>query len=338
MSSRRIPLLPNQAWFLAELGTTMVAPSRWNLARFLDLPGDVTDDQARRAVEAVWQAHESLRVRVVCTPSGWMQELRDPSDQMPFRVIDMAPVPASERDALMALVGGEIRATCLELTAGRLIDVTLFRGRPDEPCRLLLVAHHLLVDIQSLRVIIADIEMSLVAILRGEELPPPRGDTLEACVVGFHTYVEHYADDALDIWARDIQPAATLPTVPCSPFAVRTWDSQDSEVSLDGLGDVGRASGTGRANDPELALLAGVGDAVTAEANGPVWVKTMTHVPLWVSGLLETDRMRIECSFAPYRLDPALAARIGSTAAAGTTSVLADAMSVTSGPASGSGA
>jgi len=56
MSSTLIPLLPNQAWFLAELATTMVSPSRWNLARFVDLPAEVTDDQARRSVEAAWHA------------------------------------------------------------------------------------------------------------------------------------------------------------------------------------------------------------------------------------------------------------------------------------------
>lgn len=277
MSSRLIPLLPMQAWFLTELATTMVSPSTWNLARFIDLPAEVTDDQARHAVEAVWRAHESLRARVVRGDSGWLQELRNPDEPMPFRVIDVAHVPTSEREALIVRVGGEIRASCLELTAGRLVDVTLFRGGLDEPCRLLLVVHHLIADVQSLRLIVAEIEMSLIAILRAEDPPPPRADTLEACVAGFLTYVEKCADDDLELWARDVEPAATLPTLPRSPLAIRTWTARNHDVVLDGLGEVGRASGTGRPDDPELALLAGVGSAVTEVANGPVWVKVMTH-------------------------------------------------------------
>ncbi|UJP40689.1 condensation domain-containing protein [Cellulomonas palmilytica] len=277
MSSRLIPLLPNQAWFLAELATTMVSPSRWNLARFLDLPSDVTGDQVRRAVEAAWQAHESLRARVVRTASGWQQDLRDRDEPMPFRVIDVAHVPPSEREALIIRVGGEIRASSLDLESGRLVDITLFRGGPEDPCRLLLVVHHLLADVQSLRLVVADIETALAAILRGDDPPPPRAETLEACVAGFHTYVDTFADDDLEIWARDVEPAATLPALPCSPSAIHTWTVRSHDVTLDGLADVGRASGTGRPDDPELALLAGVGSAVTEAADGPVWVKTMTH-------------------------------------------------------------
>lgn len=277
MSSHLIPLLPNQAWFLAELEPTMLAPSRWNLAQFLDLPGDVTDAQVRRAVESVWRAHESLRARVVRTASGWCQELRGSDEPLPFRVLDVEQVPRERRGPLMARIGADIRMSVLDIPSGRLVDVTLFRCGPDEPPRLLLVVHHLLADVLSLRLVVADIETALVAVARGEEPPPPRGDTLEACVEGFHTYVEHHADDDLETWARGVRPAAVLPTASCSLHAVHTWSFQQHDVSLGGLTDVGRASGTGRPGDPELALLAGVGAAVAEAAGGWVWCKTMTH-------------------------------------------------------------
>ncbi|MGE8131956.1 condensation domain-containing protein, partial [Methylobacterium sp. NPDC080182] len=155
-----VPLTPIQRRFLDG-----PVPNRqhWNQAIVLAPRAPLDPGRLAEALAAVEAAHPALRLRFARDAHGaWTQTCRAPGQEPPLwrRAADGAPAFA----ALAAQA-----QTSLDLAEGpvwRAVHVTL---PADGTERLLLVAHHLVVDAMSWRILIQD----LAAALAGRPLAPP---------------------------------------------------------------------------------------------------------------------------------------------------------------------
>jgi len=160
-----VPLTPIQRWFLEDLDPP--APHHWNLSLMLEVAEGAALDPARlaRAVARLVEHHDQLRARFIHTGAGWRQEIPLPEGEAPFTLFDLSSLP--EAETAMRAAADAVQAS-FRLDRGPLLRAALFDLGPGRPERLLLAAHHLVVDAVSWPVLVADLR----AAYDGLALPP----------------------------------------------------------------------------------------------------------------------------------------------------------------------
>jgi len=90
---------------------------------------------------------------------------------LPFKIetIDLSPVPGAGQEAKIEETGGEIKGG-FDLTNGLLIKAALFTGGEEGREKLLITAHHVVIDGISWRILLEDLYKVYLALEKGEEV------------------------------------------------------------------------------------------------------------------------------------------------------------------------
>ncbi|MGK3998773.1 amino acid adenylation domain-containing protein [Sorangium sp. So ce1024] len=238
-----VPLTPIQRWFFEHCGPN---PHHWNQTVLLEPRAPIALEVLEAAVAAVAARHDALRLRFTCEGGAWRQRYADTPGAATTRV-DLSGVPAGEQAAALARAAGEWQAR-LHLGEGPLLRAVLFDlgsegaarrpgwpegepgsgaegaarrpGAPDvEPppgprsSRLLLVAHHLVVDAVSWRILIEDLQTACQQRAAGEPIQLPERTAAFgswARRLAAHARSEEVARQA-DAWLAAGRPTAPIP-------------------------------------------------------------------------------------------------------------------------------
>ncbi|MEV5736989.1 non-ribosomal peptide synthase/polyketide synthase [Streptomyces sp. NPDC052292] len=160
-------LLPIQHWFLDPRPEH---PEFFNQSVVVETPGPVDQDALRTALTALWRHHDALRARFTLEGDGaWRQDIAAADHAVPelLQVHDRAD---EERVTTAAHTG-------LRLDTGPLLAARLFTGDGARSARLLLVAHHLVVDGVSWRILLEDLETAYRQAASGEAVTLPARTT-----------------------------------------------------------------------------------------------------------------------------------------------------------------
>ena len=156
-SSQRPPLTPIQAWFFEQ---QLVQPDHHNLALLVQTEPGLDRSKLERAAAEVALHHQILRLRFHPEP-GFV----DGPGQV-FAAFDLSgladPLPTMEAEL-------EAAQRAFHLEHGPLFKVCYFDLGPDRPGRLLMAAHHLVIDGVSLRILLDDLRRAY----QGQALPAP---------------------------------------------------------------------------------------------------------------------------------------------------------------------
>ncbi|MFH8470763.1 amino acid adenylation domain-containing protein [Streptomyces sp. NPDC017991] len=149
-----VPLTPVQRWFLDGAAETPGHFNQWLMAELV--PG-VRAEALRAAVTAVSQRHDAWRLRFEKAADGWRQHTATDGEGLAFRHIDLSDLdtPAQET-AIATAVAQTQNAVCTD--TGPPAHVVLFTLGPGRASRLLLTAHHLVVDGVSWRVLLTELD------------------------------------------------------------------------------------------------------------------------------------------------------------------------------------
>ena len=187
------PLTPVQRWFLAQ---EHPEPHHFNLTLLFDAPRRVDPALVERVAAALLAHHDALRMRYRRTENGWTQENAPVSADTPFEVIDLSSISVDEREAAFTAKSTDLQSS-LDLTDGPLIRFALFDFGADAPQRLLIVAHHIVVDAVSWTFVAEDLEKAYRQLARGEEVKLARKST------SFKRWAERLAEYAGSHMARE---------------------------------------------------------------------------------------------------------------------------------------
>ncbi|MGW7585931.1 AMP-binding protein [Kitasatospora sp. NPDC054768] len=160
-------LAPAQRWLYRQ--RSLREPRHWNQSVLLRCRTAVDPEALSAAVAAVLERHPALRRPV--TPDG-CGELRE--------VAGLDPVSCSRIPRAAGEIADTVAGVCTELhrsldpAAGRLLRAHLFTGPPGTDDRLALIAHHLVVDGLSWRILLDDLAHAYRAVLdrKPADLPP----------------------------------------------------------------------------------------------------------------------------------------------------------------------
>lgn len=158
------PLLPIQQWFFANHKT---APNHWNQAAIFDVPASLSAEVVGQLVTALEATHSGLRQRFYQEEDGtWRASL---PETIAVHTTKLVPEEA--------LGGSSNRADIETYLAGlqddySLIDAPLLRSYlfpsvGEGAARLVLLAHHLIVDVVSWRILAEDLQELLAQAEKG---------------------------------------------------------------------------------------------------------------------------------------------------------------------------
>jgi len=167
-----VPLTPIERWFFDR----RLDPHHFNMSLLLCTAPGLGAAALRPALAALVRQHDALRLRFAPAASGWRQEVSTP-EEPPFCHVDLSALPALPADAprrALELAAAPLQAS-LDLSAGRLLRAVLFDHGAAQAGRLLLVVHHLAVDVVSWRILLDDLSTGCAQHRRGEAISlPPR--------------------------------------------------------------------------------------------------------------------------------------------------------------------
>ncbi len=199
LSSGSVPLTPIQRWFFEQ---ELAEPHHWNQAFLFQVAADLDLPLLEAALHHVVRHHDALRLRFTRGSQGWQQSYADDADDaddrggVSIRRVDLTTMPPAEQAAALARVAADVQAS-LDLAAGPLLRAAHVALGGDQPSRLLLVVHHLVVDGVSWRVLVEDVESAYRGLVNGEPVRLPAKTT------SFQTWSERLTEYARSIPSHD---------------------------------------------------------------------------------------------------------------------------------------
>lgn len=163
-----VPLTPIQQWFFEQ---DFQAAHHWNQSILLSIKESLTPDIIREVLQQIARHHDALRLRFHRSASGWQQVGTESEDEVPIRIVDCRQLSESDQELMFDKVVQEVEG-CLNLTGGPLFAAVLCVSGGARS-KLLLLAHHLVVDGVSWRVLIEDLETGCRQAIAGRPIQFP---------------------------------------------------------------------------------------------------------------------------------------------------------------------
>jgi non-ribosomal peptide synthase protein (TIGR01720 family) len=150
-ASGRVDLTPVQRWFFAE---HTAHPDRYAMSVHVSLAPDTDPAVLERALAAVVDHHDALRMRYTADGTGgWVQEYGErPAELLAVRDLTAAPDTGRALHEAAAEAQG-----ALDLRGGTLVRGVFLRLPDAAPPRLFLAVHHLVMDGVSWRIVLEDL-------------------------------------------------------------------------------------------------------------------------------------------------------------------------------------
>ncbi|MFD0200426.1 MULTISPECIES: non-ribosomal peptide synthetase [Saccharothrix] len=169
-----VPLLPIVEWLRAGGGPV----AGFNQSHLVATPAGLTTGHLVDALAAVVDHHDALRTRLHRDDDGWALEVLPPGAVRAEEHVARVDVAGLTDEALSAVVAEHTEAARRTLRPDDAVMVRLvwFDVGPDAPGRLLVMAHHLVVDGVSWRILLPDLASAASAARAGVApgLPPVR--------------------------------------------------------------------------------------------------------------------------------------------------------------------
>ncbi|WP_168702513.1 non-ribosomal peptide synthetase, partial [Gordonia paraffinivorans] len=255
------PLTPIMHWMIDDLRHY----DRFSQAVLVSLPGDVTGTALQATIQAVLDHHDALRSRLVRTASGARVEIAPQGAVSAGDLLTRVAVdaqPGTDAFADVARANLHRAAAELDVENGTTMRFVWFEFPGGTPGRLLVVAHHLVVDGVSWRALLPDLALAWYRVTEGASVD------LSAVGTSFRRWATALVEEAparseeLPLWRRMLaEPDPVLGSRPYDPELDTVSTIRDLRVELDG--DVaatvlGRLPSIvhGSVNDGLLAALA----------------------------------------------------------------------------------
>ncbi|MFC9789364.1 amino acid adenylation domain-containing protein [Rhodococcus sp. NPDC127528] len=209
---------------------------RFNQAMLLHTPAGADAASVTAALGAVLDHHDGLRARLTRhAPGVWTTETTAAGSTDVDAALTVVPVQDSESLRRIVTEQSEAATARLDPAAGVMVQAVWFDLGPDVAGRLLIVAHHLVVDGVSWRILLEDLAMAYVAASTGQQ---PALDPVGTSLRGYSALV---ATDAqrrdriaeLDHWTETTRPGAALVPEATGPATVGTGSQHRISLSVD---------------------------------------------------------------------------------------------------------
>ena len=185
------PLTPVQEWFFED---HTQEPEYYNQAVMLEVEETLDIEIFREVIKKLVKQHDVLRHKFHRAESWWMQTC-EPDGSAPLEEVDISGVDEHQESRRIEAAAIEYQRK-LNLSNGPLMRVVVFKGKGRRQ-RVLVIAHHLVIDGVSWRILLGDIERGYEQARRGEEI------TLGAKTTSYKRWAERLKAEAQSESSRE---------------------------------------------------------------------------------------------------------------------------------------
>ncbi len=170
-----VPLTPILHWFFEQ---NQPVPRHWNQALLLEMRQPLNPSVLQRSLQALLIHHDMLLLRAQNHPDGWRLFIAEPDLTEPVSIvsIDLSSLPVAEQNRALEEAASSLQAS-LHLADGPLLRAAVFQLRIPQPDRLLLVIHHLAIDIVSWSILLEDLQSAYRQLSQARSLRMPAKTT-----------------------------------------------------------------------------------------------------------------------------------------------------------------
>ncbi len=204
----KIPLGPAQHWFFEQAYPEI---AHWNQSLMLTPTRLLEPEQLQVALQKLHETHDALRSGFRRTGGSWNQVVKDIEAAPSLRLVSCS---ASDMDAVLADEANALQCS-FDLADGPIWGSTLVTidGREQ---RLMIAAHHLVIDGVSWRILLDDLQACLTAQETGAEISLPARTT------------------GIDVWVKALQTSDVFDSE--QDDWRRITDAETSHLPTDGSG------------------------------------------------------------------------------------------------------
>jgi non-ribosomal peptide synthase protein (TIGR01720 family) len=211
-SQGSLSLTPIQRWFFEQ---GLHNPHHWNQAFLLHLPAELSVARLEQALQWVLSQHDVFRLRFVPPSSEteeWQASYLPVYEPVPFALVDLRELPEEQQTSRLSERCSQEQAS-LHLQQGPLARAMLFHLTGEQPWRLLLVSHHLVIDTVSWRILLEELSGAYERLQQGLSLEPlPASSSFQEWAQRLQDYVQTEAmQQEVSFW---LQQASSLPALP----------------------------------------------------------------------------------------------------------------------------
>ncbi len=168
-----LPLTPIQHWFFEQ---NQPQAHHWNQAVLLEVLQVLDPILLEQAFRQILMHHDALRLRFMHSESGWQQVNASPEEMIPFTRLDLSALSTEFQKSAIEATAAEIQAS-LNLLTGPIVRFALFELGANSSSRLLVVIHHLAVDVGSWRILLEDIQTAYQQLSEEQAIQLPQKTT-----------------------------------------------------------------------------------------------------------------------------------------------------------------
>ncbi|MEZ5039493.1 MAG: amino acid adenylation domain-containing protein [Saprospiraceae bacterium] len=225
------PLLPIQTWFFEE---HRVAPHHWNQGFVFEVEALFSAELCRQAIAHIVSHHDALRLHFEKEGEKWRAAFLAPEKIKAFQSFSYKTLDTEAQNAAIEAQSATIQAS-FNLAQGSLFQAVYFECEPVQANRLLLVAHHLLVDAVSWQIIAEDLQTLGQQLLHGQSL------ALSPKTTSYRDWGNYLVEGAstqewlkeYDFWLAQVQNATSLPVDFASSLPVSEASLETLHLKLD---------------------------------------------------------------------------------------------------------
>jgi amino acid adenylation domain-containing protein/non-ribosomal peptide synthase protein (TIGR01720 family) len=219
-----VHLTPIQHWLMAR---GLAAPQHFNQAVIIET-APLSAVSLAPILQHLTAHHDALRAAFRCRNGGWQQEIAPPAPVAVSETIDLSGVASADRPSAVAAVAERLHGG-FDLAAPPLIKAALFIRGAAEPAWLLIVAHHLVVDGVSWRILLEDFAtLSRQAIAGAPLALPEKTSSYRAWAASLHDRASNLPAAEIAHWCAWPSPAPALPRDHDVPTTANTTAASDS--------------------------------------------------------------------------------------------------------------
>ncbi|NET03094.1 MAG: amino acid adenylation domain-containing protein [Sphaerospermopsis sp. SIO1G1] len=167
-----LKLTPIQQWFFKQ---QQPENNHFNQAFLFTVPANIDREKLELAWQEMINHHDALKLRFNYQNNQWQAVHDQEITSFEIEEFDLSPQPKSAQSKILEDTANQLQAS-LDL-GSNLVKVGLFKLGENQPGRLLMVIHHLVVDGVSWRILLEDLETGYQQLMQGEKIKFPAKTT-----------------------------------------------------------------------------------------------------------------------------------------------------------------
>jgi amino acid adenylation domain-containing protein/non-ribosomal peptide synthase protein (TIGR01720 family) len=167
------PLTPIQQRFFAQ---KFIDSHHWNQSVILEV-NNCSPTLLAKAVQHLWEHHDILRSHFVETESAWECAISvGATRELPLDSYQLSELSEDRQRQEIEEIASELQSG-FNLSEGQLIKIVWFDLGKQQSSRLLIIAHHLIIDGVSWRILLEDLEIAYQQLSQGKAVKLPAKTT-----------------------------------------------------------------------------------------------------------------------------------------------------------------